>query len=246
MKFSFLLLTWNRYRFLEVCLDALLRSIAYKDECEVLVLDNGSTDKTRQVLESYHEDTPVRAIFRDRNYGLNAYKDLFAEAKGRYIVTVDDDVLEFPQDIDTTFADYMEAFPDYGYLALNVVQNEFTNGAKPGPEAYKDETRNGRTIQTGPAGGWCACFRQSDYRKIRLRVRMFPFSMKHPEDGFISGSLRRKLQLKSGIIRDAICFHATGPHYAREFGHLEREIEKYSNAGLQAFAEQYKKDSVKH
>lgn len=241
MKFSFLLLTWNRYRFLEACLEALLRSVADKHECEVLVLDNGSTDKTREVLERYTEASPLRAIFRDRNYGLNAYKDLFAMAKGDYIVTVDDDVLEFPAKVDRIFAEYMEAFPDYGYLALNVIQNEFTNGAKPGPEAYTLETSNGKTIQRGPAGGWCTCFRRSEYRKIRLRVRLFPLSMKHGEDAWISWNLRRKLHLKSGIIRDAVCFHATGPHYARQFGHLEREIEKYAKAGLHDFVDEYKK-----
>lgn len=241
MRFSFVLLTWNRYRFLESCLDALLRGIADQNECEVLVLDNGSTDRTREVLAHYGEDSPVRAILRDRNYGLNAYKELFAEAKGDYIVTVDDDVLEFPANVDRIFAEYMEAFPDYGYLALNVIQNEFTNGAKPGPEVYTDETRNGKTIQRGPAGGWCSCFRRSDYRKIRLRVRMFPFSMKRPEDGFISGNLRRKLHLESGVIKDAVCFHATGPHYAKKFGHLDREIEKYKKAGLHNFVDWYKK-----
>lgn len=240
MKFSFVLLTWNRYRFLEICLEALLGSIADKDQCEILVMDNGSTDKTREVLGRYGEGSPLRAIFRDKNYGLNGYKDLFAAAKGDYIVTVDDDVLKFPASTDRIFAEYMEAFPDYGYLALNVVQNEFTNGAKPGRESYTDEVRDGRTVQSGPAGGWCACFRRSDYRKIRLRLRLFPFSMKHPEDGFISRSLRSKLHLKSGVIKNAVCFHATGPHYAKEFGHLEREIEKYTESGLHGFADKYK------
>lgn len=236
-----MILTWNRYRFLETCLDELLRSIAEKDECEVLIMDNGSTDKTHAVLERYREGTPVRAILRDKNYGLNAYKDLFDEAKGDYVVTVDDDVLEFPTGIDRIFAEYMEAFPDYGYIALNVVQNEFTNGAKPGPECYVDETRNGKTIQTGPTGGWCACFRRSDYRKIRLRVRLFKLSMKRSEDGVISTSLKKKLHLKSGIIKDAVCFHAAGPYYAKQFGHLDREIEKYAMAGLDSFVDVYKK-----
>ena len=242
MKFSFVLLTWNRYRFLEACLEALLRSIADKDECEVLVLDNGSTDKTREVLDRCrNQHSPVRSILRHKNYGLNAYKDLFSQAKGDYIVTVDDDVLGFPPNVDRIFAEYMEAFPDYGYLALNVVQNELTNGAKPGPECYTDDIRNGKTLQMGPTGGWCTCFRKSDYRKIRWRLRLFRLSMKRPEDGFISWNFRRKLHLKSGIIKDAVCFHAVGPYYAKQFGHLEREIEKYAKAGLQSLVDDYKK-----
>lgn len=52
---------------------------------------------------------------------------------------MDDDVLAFPQKLDAIFIDYMQTFPHYGFIALNVIQNEFTNGAKPGPEFYTEE-----------------------------------------------------------------------------------------------------------
>jgi glycosyltransferase involved in cell wall biosynthesis len=241
MKFSFVLLTWNRYRFLEICLEALVQSIAESDQCEVIVMDNGSTDGTGTVLERYRDSTLVRVIRLDKNYGINGYKKLFEEAKGEYIVTVDDDVLKFPPNIDHIFSEYMESFPGYGYLALNVVQNEFTNGAKPGPELYTAEVSDGKTVLLGPAGGWCACFRRSDFRKIRLRFKFFRLNMKLSEDGFITWNFKRKLHLKCGIIQDAVCLHACGPYYAQQYGHLDREIEKYSASGLRTFVEEYKK-----
>lgn len=241
MKFSFVLLTWNRYRFLEICVEALIQCIAERDQCEVIVMDNGSTDGTVEVLKRYRDSKLVRVISLDKNYGINSYKKLFEEAKGEYIVTVDDDVLQFPAKVDQIFSEYMEAFPDYGYLALNVVQNEFTNGAKPAPELYTEEIKDGKTVNLGPAGGWCACFRKSDYRKIRLRFKFFRLNMKLSEDGFITWNFKTKLHLKSGIIKDAVCFHACGPYYAQQYGHLDREIEKYSISGLQTFVEEYKK-----
>ena len=203
---------------------ALIESLAESDQCEVIVMDNGSTDGTGEVLQRYRESKLVRVIRLEKNYGINAYKKLFDEVKGEYIVTVDDDVLQFPAKIDRIFSDYMDAFPEYGYLSLNVLQNEFTNGAKPGLELYTEETKDGRTVQLGPAGGWCACFRRSDYRKIRLRFKFFRLNMKLSEDGFITWNFKRKLHLKSGVIKDAICFHACGPHYAQQYGHLDREI----------------------
>ena len=156
---------------------------------------------------------------------------------------VDDDVLSFPPHVDETFATYMKAFPDYGFLSLNVIQNDFTNGAKPEPENYVDDTRQGLTVEKGPAGGWCACFRRSDYRKLRWRLMFTSISMKYGEDSFLTGNFERRLSLHSGVIRDAVCLHATGTHYAREFGHMDREIEKYAKADLPSMVAYYKQRS---
>ena len=42
------------------------------------------------------------------------------------------------------------------------------------------------------------------------------------------------------IIKNAICFHASGPYYAKKFGYLKTEIEKYQNSDLPSFVEHYK------
>jgi glycosyltransferase involved in cell wall biosynthesis len=241
MKFSFLVLTWNRRQMLEICVDKLITSIGDRVNCEIIVMDNASSDSTRELLESYRDNPLMKSVFLEKDHGLNAYKELFRLAQGDYMVTVDDDVIEFPFQLDRIFSEYMELFPDYGYLALNVVQNEFTNGAKPGPERYSEITREGRVVENGPAGGWCACFRRRDYEKIRFRLKFFPLSMKHGEDGFLVRNFRTKLRLECGIIRDAVCLHACGPHYAKQFGYLDREIDKYSRSGLNSLAEQYEK-----
>jgi GT2 family glycosyltransferase len=240
MKFSFVLLTWNRFKFLEKCLEALIASIDRPEDCEIIVMDNGSTDETPAVLQRYKASQLVKVVTRKKNYGLEAYKKLFALVQGEYIVVVDDDVLEFPRPLDSIFTDYMLAFPDYGFLGLNVVQNELTNGAKPGPDQYVEDIRGEKTVERGPTGGWCACFRRSDYRKLWLRLRFSRLNMKHSEDGFLAVNLKKKLGLHSGIIREAVCFHATGPEYARQYGHLDREIQKYASSGLPSFVAAYK------
>jgi glycosyltransferase involved in cell wall biosynthesis len=239
MKISFVILTWNRYKFLEQCLPALIDSINDPSDCEIIVMDNGSTDNTRDVLKQFENNSLVKIIYRNKNYGLNSYKGLFSKAEGDLIVVVDDDVLQFPANIDTTFIKYMNTFTHYGFVALNVVQNEFTDGAKPGPENYKEETINGMTIEQGPTGGWCACFRKADFKKIQLRFVLTNMNIKNSEDGILSTRLRRRLKLKSGIIKNEICFHACGPYYAQQYDHLDREIEKYAYAGLQNYVDRY-------
>ncbi|MBE9598800.1 glycosyltransferase [Pedobacter sp. MC2016-24] len=241
MKISFVILTWNRYQFLEKCLEALLLSIKDPSSCEILIMDNGSDDATSSVLQCYENHQQVKIFHLKKNYGIGAYKKLFAKAKGKYIVIVDDDVLAFPEGLDEIFSDYMMTYPDYGFIALNVIQNEFTNGAKPGPEHYINDTRSNKSIELGPTGGWCTSFRATDYKKIKWRFLFSKLSMKMGEDGMLSALFAKKLHLKSGIIKDKFCFHASGPHYARAYGHLDREIQKYKHSGLDDFVEEYKK-----
>jgi len=240
MKTSFVILTWNRYQFLEKCIESLISSIQNPNDCEIVIMDNGSSDNTYNVLKQYRNNSLIRIILRKKNHGLKAYKRLFWTAKGDHIVVVDDDVLQFPKGIDNIFLDYMKTFDDYGFIALDVIQNEFTNGAKPGLENYANEVREGKTIQRGPTGGWCACFRKKDFRKIMINFFLTNLNMKQGEDGVISHLLNVKLGLKAGIAKDIFCFHASGPHYAKEYGHLNREIEKYTASGLQSFVDTYK------
>jgi hypothetical protein len=162
-------------------------------------------------------------------------------ARGEYIVIVDDDVVDFPKSLDRIFIEYMRAFRDYGFLALNVIQNEFTNGAKPEKHCYTEDKRDGRVVEKGPTGGWCTCFRKRDYRKIRFVFELLNLNMRHSEDGALEKLFRWFLHLKSGIIQDAHCFHACGPYYSKENGYLQRDIEKYNKARLDAFVDAYKK-----
>jgi glycosyltransferase involved in cell wall biosynthesis len=240
MKFSFVILTWNRKIFLEKCLSSLLESIDSVEDTEIIVMDNGSTDGTAEFLKQFENHKNFRIVLRDKNYGLNAYKKLIGKAKGDYIVVVDDDVLGFPPNIKQVFESYMTTFKDFGYMALDVIQNEHTNGAKPTLEHYTEVERNGKIVQQGPAGGWCACFRRKDYQKIKLLFWWSDLSMKNAEDGRLSYLLNKWLKLKYGIIKDIKCFHAAGPYYSREYGYLDRDIEKYKISGLDNFVEMYK------
>ncbi len=146
----------------------------------------------------------------------------------------------FPPDIEGTFASYFSDFPDFGFLALDVIQNEHTNGAKPSDDHYVECVNGEKVIQAGPTGGWCACFKRKSLRKVWLFFELSNISMKAPEDGLLSGLIYRWCGLKSGIIKGKRCFHASGPHYSRENGFLDRDIEKYRMSGLADFVDAYR------
>jgi len=212
----------------------------YASNCEILIMDNGSTDETGKLLEKYRENKHIKIGRNKKHKGIAAYKNLFNKAKGEYIIEIDDDVIEFPQHFDKTMVDYMNTYTDYGFVALNVIQNEHTNGAKPDDSQYTEDVRGDKIIQQGPTGGWCTCFRKRDYRKIRLYFNLMPLSFRRGEDGTLSGLFGKYLRLKSGIIKNQVCFHATGPYYANQYDHLAREIEKYEINKFGELADLYK------
>ena len=77
-------------------LDKVMNEIDLK--YEVIIVDDGSTDESRELLQ-YHEDFyPLHAVFLSRNYGQQAA--LLAgihQAKGNAIVTIDLDLQQPPE-----------------------------------------------------------------------------------------------------------------------------------------------------
>ena len=240
IKFSFVILTWNRSIMLSICIKNLLQSIQDQEVSEIIIMDNGSADDTSTLLTSY-SNHPLFRIYRlSENYGLNSYKKLLSKARGKFIIMIDEDVLSFPGYLDTLFERYFAAFPDYGFLALDVVQNEFTNGAKPAEHFYLDDSRVDLTIQRGPTGAWCSCFRRSNFRKVKIFFNLLNISMRRSHDTTLSFLFRNVLRLKHGIIKGQTCFHACGPYYAQMYGYLDMQAEKYRTAGIDDLYQAYK------
>ena len=94
MKASVIMVTRNRASDLRQTLDAMKRvEVGGGLEAELLVVDNGSTDETPQVVRSAQlRDVPIRYVREDRP-GLSRGRNRgLAETNGELIVFVDDDV----------------------------------------------------------------------------------------------------------------------------------------------------------
>jgi glycosyltransferase involved in cell wall biosynthesis len=93
VTFSIVIATYNRARDLEGTL-ASLASLAPRGEWEVVVVDNNSTDDTRQVVEGAAPAFPVelRYVFEGRQGRSPALNAGILAARGEIIATTDDDV----------------------------------------------------------------------------------------------------------------------------------------------------------
>ncbi|MBB5987750.1 glycosyltransferase family 2 protein [Sphingobium lignivorans] len=86
--------TRNRAESLARTLDSLVTAAARMSESwELLVVDNGSTDATPEVIERFAGRLPIRRVWQPVAGLSNARNAGVAESKGDYVLWTDDDVL---------------------------------------------------------------------------------------------------------------------------------------------------------
>ena len=99
--------TYNRGWILKEAIDSVLTQ-DYKD-FELIVVDDGSTDNTSEILASYGND--IRVLFQE-NKGVSAARNRgIAEASGQFIAFIDSDDLWLPQKLSTQ-VEFFNQTPD--------------------------------------------------------------------------------------------------------------------------------------
>ncbi len=99
----------NYGRFLEQAIESVFRQ--YYAEWELLLVDDGSSDETPEVMRLYQGDPRVR-VFRTDNIGLPAVANLaLREARGEYLIRLDGDDI-FDENILLILANYLDLHPE--------------------------------------------------------------------------------------------------------------------------------------
>ena len=94
---SVIIPTRNRSDLLKLALQSLQSQTLSADSFEVLVIDNGSTDNTKQVVTSTHQQLDNMRYFFDPTPGLHVGRHLGMKmAKSDILVYADDDIEAFP------------------------------------------------------------------------------------------------------------------------------------------------------
>lgn len=90
-KLSILIPVWNQEELVIHALD----SVPRRDDIEVVVCDDGSTDNTLKNVKAYakaHSDLNIRVLWNKENKGLGFTKNkLYDNAKGEYVYELDSD-----------------------------------------------------------------------------------------------------------------------------------------------------------
>lgn len=90
MKSTVIVPTYNREKYLARCVRSLLNQSEAREDYEIIVVNDGSSDGTSSILKSFGDS--VRVVNNDRNLGLPASLNAgIRAASGRYFVRVDSD-----------------------------------------------------------------------------------------------------------------------------------------------------------
>jgi len=94
MKISFVIPAYNEEKYIGQCLDSVLSEIETSQaEAEVIVVNNASTDRTREIVSSYPD---VRIIDEMQKGLVKARQAGFSASSGELIANVDADVILAP------------------------------------------------------------------------------------------------------------------------------------------------------
>ena len=114
---SVIVCTYNRVKYLRICLEKLSIQTANSSEYEIIVIDNNSTDGTKLACESFiniHKKLDVNYFLELKEGHTYSRNRGIKESKGEYLAFIDDDAF-----VDVDYIENIKkAFSTYNIAAL--------------------------------------------------------------------------------------------------------------------------------
>ena len=127
LQFSIIIPVYNRPKEIDELLESLSKQ-DFPDDFEVLIIEDGSTEKSERIIEKYHTQLNLKYFFKEnsgagesRNFGMQ-------KASGNYFIILDSDVIvptQYLSEVKKTLEEnYTDAFggPDAAHKSFTVLQ----------------------------------------------------------------------------------------------------------------------------
>lgn len=135
MKLSIVILTCNQRGFTLACLES-IKPLIDSPECEVILVDNGSTDGTSEAIRARFPRVKVGEL--QVNIGVAAGRNTGLKmAQGSYLMILDNDTEATPDAI-RSLVSYLDENPDVGLVAPRLVDahGNVQTSARPFPGIF--------------------------------------------------------------------------------------------------------------
>jgi GT2 family glycosyltransferase len=214
MSIAIVVLTYNRVHLLRQCVEKVLLRTSDATR-EIVIWDNASTDGTGEYLDTI-TDPRFKIVKHPENIGLNAYALVFPETTSDYLLELDDDVVDAPQDWDRDLLAAYRRLPEIGYLQAKLADDGHSPGAdlfyRIHNQRYELQEVNGvRILAGGPVGGGCTITSRALHDRVggfrRNRKAFYREDQQYIED-------IRKLGYRAAVLDTVMVVHHGGEHYS--------------------------------
>lgn len=172
---SVIIAVYNGESHIRDCLESLL--IQTFREFEIIVVDDGSTDRTVEIVRSF-ADERILLLQLERNRGVSFARNRAAErARGRYLSVLDSDDVATPERLSRQ-AEFMEANPNLGLSGTYYRLESEMGDAKIAVKPLTHEKIIKGIATACPFGNTTLIIRKDIYNKIGG----FPEELDHGED----------------------------------------------------------------
>lgn len=214
---SIVVLTHNRVHLLRQCVEQTLARTSPATE-EIVIWDNGSTDGTRAYLDSI-ADPRIAIVHSPENLAHNAKARAVRMTTGAYLLELDDDVIDAPEEWDATLLDAYSKLPEIGYLAASLVDDpqdsasQYLKWMRDEQGGFVFKEINGIRILEGGIGSGCTI----TSRDLYDRTGGFP-EKRGARYWHLSEWYQRKLRrmgYRAAYLEGLEVWHAGGPLYSK-------------------------------
>ena len=173
VEISFVIPAYNVEKYIERCLDSIYHQDIEESLYEVIVIDDGSTDRTMQILERIQQNHKNLYVFSQQNQGPGSSRNLgIDKSKGKYIwfVDADDYLLENSmsaffyeiedEDIEIFCFPFKLIQPD-GSMYDEIFPHTLTNRCMAGKDAINKGFNKWAV--------WMSCWNKDYINRIKLR-----------------------------------------------------------------------------
>ncbi len=186
-RLSIIIPVYNVARYLEQSLDSLLTQ-KEADQCEIILINDGSTDESPDILRRYERKYPNLKIIDKANQGVSATRNLgLDKATGEYVTFMDADDILHPASLSIILTTLSQQDPDlltweYTTFYSKPKFAEYSDIITTQPDGNPQEAFNTLMVKGHAVSLWTKAIRQS---LIAETVR-FDETMTYGEDMFFS------------------------------------------------------------
>lgn len=173
MKLSVIVPVYNVEKYLRKCLDSLVNQTFH--DMEIIIVNDGSPDKSQEIIEEYDKKYPFVKAFVKENGGLSDARNYgIARAQGEYLAFVDSDDYVEPTMYETMYTKAVSGNFDMVVCDFEEIYSDHTVN---GTSRLEDDLKNAEEVKKHMKdiypSAWNKIYRRNLFEKIQFKKNVW-------------------------------------------------------------------------